>query len=158
MNKLLVTTLESRFRVYDLRTQVRPSRRPGRAAPPPPTATLPSPQHPSEGFAHVSEKAHKSTVWMGRHLPQNRELFVTTGGNGGINVYKYHYPEDGRVAKDADGVPRGVAGRAELLNARVVSSQPLVAWDWSPDKEGLAVAAALDQTLRVFIVTKLNKY
>jgi hypothetical protein len=52
-------------------------------------------------------------------------------------VYKYHYPEQ-RAAKDAEGVPRGVAGRAELLNARVVSSQPLVAWDWSPDKEGLA--------------------
>ena len=81
----------------------------------------------------------------------------TTGGNGGINVYKYHYPEE-RVVKDAEGIPRGVAGRAELLNARVVSSQPLVAWDWSPDKEGLAVAAALDQTLRVFIVTKLHKY
>ena len=134
MNKLLVTTLESRFRVYDLRTQ-----------------------HPTEGFAHVSERAHKSTVWMGRHLPQNRELFVTTGGNGGVNVYKYRYPEE-RAVKDAEGVPRGVAGSVELLNARVVSSQPLVAWDWSPDKEGLAVAAALDQTLRVFIVTKLNKY
>ena len=57
----------------------------------------------------MSERAHKSTVWMGRHLPQNRELFVTTGGNGGVNVYKYRYPEE-RAVKDAEGVPRGVAG------------------------------------------------
>ena len=65
MNKLLVTTLESKFRLYDMRTQ-----------------------HPSEGFAHLSQKAHKSTVWLGRHLPQNRDVFCTTGGNGGVNLYK----------------------------------------------------------------------
>jgi hypothetical protein len=33
-------------------------------------------------------QAHKSTVWVGAHLPQNRELFATTGGNGSVNVYK----------------------------------------------------------------------
>lgn len=87
MNKLLVTSLESRFRVYDMRTQ-----------------------HREEGFAFLTEKvrvaaggetahphappsaaaaqAHKSTVWLGRHLPQNRDLFMTTGGNGGLNIYK----------------------------------------------------------------------
>jgi hypothetical protein len=48
-----------------------------------------------------------------------------------------------------------VAGTCELLNARVVSSQPVVAWDWHGEKEGLAVGAALDQTVRVYIVTKL---
>jgi hypothetical protein len=41
---------------------------------------------------------------------------------------------------------------------RVLSSQPIVSLDWSPDKEGLCVLSCLDQTLRVFIVTKLNKY
>jgi WD40 repeat protein len=65
MNKLLVTTLESKVRLYDLRTQ-----------------------HPTQGFAHLSQKAHKSTVWLGRHLPQNRDVFCTTGGNGGVNLYK----------------------------------------------------------------------
>lgn len=67
--QLVVTTLESKFRTYDMRTQ-----------------------HPEAGFAHVSEKAHKSTVWLARHLPQNRDLFMTGGGNGGFNLYKYHYP------------------------------------------------------------------
>lgn len=57
--------------------------------------------------------------------------------------------------KDEEGRPKGVAGTVELLNARIVSTQPLVAWDWSPDKEGLAAAACLDQTIRVFLVTKL---
>ena len=65
MNKLVVSTLESKFRVYNMRTQ-----------------------HPEKGFSFLSEKAHKSTVWLGRHLPQNRDLFMTAGGNGGINLYR----------------------------------------------------------------------
>jgi len=65
MNKLVATTLESRFRVYDARTQ-----------------------HPAEGFAFREEPAHKSTIWRVRHLPQNRDVFATTGGNGGLNLYR----------------------------------------------------------------------
>lgn len=38
--------------------------------------------------AAAAAQAHKSTVWLGRHLPQNRDLFMTTGGNGGLNIYK----------------------------------------------------------------------
>jgi len=134
MNKMAVTTLESKFRVFDMRTQ-----------------------HPSNGFTCLTEKAHKATVWCVRHLPQNRDLFMTGGGNGGFNLYKYHYPTS-RVTNAKDNVPMGVVGNVELLNSRVISSQPIVAFDWSPDLEGLCSLACLDQTLRVFIVTKLNKF
>ena len=65
MNKLAVTTLEHRFRIYDVRTL-----------------------NQELGFAYVDENAHNSTVWLARHLPQNRDLFATTGGNGTINLYK----------------------------------------------------------------------
>lgn len=134
MNKMAITTLESRFRVFDMRTQ-----------------------HPTEGFSCLSEKAHKATVWCARHLPQNRDLFMTGGGNGGFNMYKYHYPKS-RTATAKDNVPMGVAGTVELLNSKVISSQPIVSMDWSPDKEGLCVLSCLDQTIRSYIVTKLNKY
>jgi len=134
MNKMTVTTLESKFRVFDMRTQ-----------------------HPTEGFSCMTEKAHKATVWVSRHLPQNRDLFMTGGGNGGFNVYKYHYPK-ARTTMAKDNVPMGVAGSVELLNSKVISSQPIVSLDWSPDKEGLCVLACLDQTIRSYIVTKLNKY
>jgi WD40 repeat protein len=53
MNKLGVATLESRFRLFDMRTQ-----------------------HPAQGFSCLQEKAHKATVWLVRHLPQNRDLFM----------------------------------------------------------------------------------
>ena len=125
MNKLLVTTLESKFWCFDMRTQ-----------------------HAKDGFAFKTEKAHRSTIWLNRHLPQNRDIFMTGGGNGGFNLYKYHYPMN-RVGKDAkDGTPKGVMGDIELLNSRVISTQPIVAFDWSPDRVGLCCMGCLDQSLR----------
>ena len=44
MNKLVVTTLESKFRVFDMRTQ-----------------------HPTEGFACLTEKAHKVSILYTSH-------------------------------------------------------------------------------------------
>lgn len=76
MNKLVVTTLESKFHVFDLKTY-----------------------HPEKGFTGMSELAHKSTIWGARHFPQNRDLFTTLGGNGALNLYKYHYPAS-RSIKD----------------------------------------------------------
>jgi len=135
MNKLVVTTLESKFNVYDMRTQ-----------------------HQSEGFSYISEKAHRSTIWLSRHLPQNRDIFATCGGNGGLNLYKYNYPMSRTKKHVDDGAPVGVMGNVELLNSRIISTQPIVSFDWSPDKNGLACMAALDQVVRVYLVTKLNKY
>lgn len=125
MNKLVITTLESKFRVYDMRTQ-----------------------HATDGFSHLIERAHKSTVWLAKHLPQNRDIFVTGGGNGGMNIYKYHYPSK-RIGKHPkDSAPIGITGSAELLNSRVLSTQPVVSFDWSPDREGLCCMSCLDQSLR----------
>ena len=125
MNKMVVTTLESKFRTYDLRTQ-----------------------HKTEGFAHVSELAHRSTVWIAKHLPQNRDIFMTGGGNGGFNIYKYHYPNKRQRQHPQDSSIIGVPGSVELLNSRVMSSQPLSSFDWNMDREGLCCMSFLDQSLR----------
>lgn len=78
MNKLAVTTLEGGLHVYDVRTQ-----------------------HPSHGMACVSERdagrslgtngvisGARATVWAVRHLPQNRDIFVTCGGTGSIRLWQ----------------------------------------------------------------------
>jgi len=83
---------------------------------------------------------------------------MTGGGNGGFNLYKYHYPANREAEHKKDKAPIGVMGNVELLNSRVISTQPIVSFDWSPDREGLCCLSCLDQSLRVFIVTKLNKY
>jgi WD40 repeat protein len=97
MNKLVATTLESKFHVFDLKTY-----------------------HPEKGYTGLAEIAHKSTIWGVRHLPQNRDIFGTLGGNGALNIYKYHYPAN-RSLKDVDGIPQGVVGRVELLNDKVLA-------------------------------------
>ncbi|KAK3092270.1 hypothetical protein FSP39_000535 [Pinctada imbricata] len=134
MNKLAATSLEAKFQVFDMRTQ-----------------------HPTKGFASVTEKAHKSTtIWGAKHLPQNRDLFMTLGGNGSLYLWKYNYPEK-RVKQDEDKKDMGVAGTLSLLQNAVMSTQPINSFDWSPDKEGLCVCTAFDQAIRVIIVTKLNR-
>lgn len=132
MNKLAVGGLEANFRVFDMRTQ-----------------------HTEQGFASVSQKAHKSTVWTTRFLPQNREILASTGGNGTINLYKYSYPEQ-RVIKDDKGREMGVAGTLEQLATTRVSEHPIVSFDWHMDKMGLYAAGCIDQTVRVGLATKLQ--
>ncbi|KAF6030072.1 WDR92 [Bugula neritina] len=134
MNKMVATTLESKFYVYDMRTQ-----------------------HPTKGFTSLSEKAHKSTIWCVKHLPQNRDIFMTTGGTGTLNLWKYNYPAK-RIVKTEEGNELGVVGSLDLLQNTALSTQPISSFDWSPDKPGLCVCTAFDQTLRVLITTKLNQY
>jgi dynein axonemal assembly factor 10 len=112
-------------------------------------------QHPELGFAYTSINAHKSTVWQARHMPQNREVFMSTGGNGTLNLYKYSYPAQ-RVQKDEKGREYGVAGSAELISSRKVSEQPVVSFDWNAEKQGLCAFSCLDSTIKVGIVTKTS--
>ncbi|CAH8606102.1 unnamed protein product [Dicrocoelium dendriticum] len=142
MNKLVATTLEGKIHVWDMRTQ-----------------------HPTKGFASLTEKTQGSTIWQVRHLPQQRDVFMTLGGNGNVCLWQYHYPAKRKrtvreAAPDGSGdieVAQGVAGTLSQLQNVTLSSQPVCSLDWCPDKLGLAVCVSFDQTLRLLIVTKLNK-
>lgn len=75
-------------------------------------------------------------------------------------MHEYVMP---RLALSSSSPSRSTHSRPPLVStppspSQVLASQPIVSFDWSPDKEGLAVAACLDQTVRVFIVTKLHLY
>jgi len=131
-NKLVLTTLESRYRLYDMRTC-----------------------HPVHGYSFLSQPAHESTVWAAKHLPQNRDVFMTCGGNGSLELWKYSYPTQRKI-KEKDGHDKGVLGTVEQLQKKTFSTQPVASFDWNADKEGLAVMGILDQTVRVVVCTKLN--
>jgi len=47
-------------------------------------------------------------------------LFTTLGGNGHLNLFKYHYPQN-RSIKDENDLPIGVVGRVELLNEKKIA-------------------------------------
>ncbi|XP_045480770.1 dynein axonemal assembly factor 10 [Harmonia axyridis] len=134
MNKLVATTLESKIYCFDVSTH-----------------------HPKKGYAFITEKAHNSTIWSAKHLPQNREIFMTTGGNGTLCLWKYNYP-DRRVERDSDGIEYAVPGELSLLQNCVLTEQPITGFDWCKEKLGLSVCSAYDQSVKVLITTKLNLY
>ena len=99
MNKLVVTTLESRYRLYDMRTF-----------------------HPVHGYSFLSQAAHESTVWAPRHLPQNRDVFMTTGGNGSLELWKYSYPQQRKI-KEKDGHDKGVLGEVQRVAVAAIAAR-----------------------------------
>jgi hypothetical protein len=40
----------------------------------------------------LSRKHDHATIWGGRFLPQNREIFATLGGGGNLSLWQYNYP------------------------------------------------------------------
>ena len=131
MNKLVVTSLESKYRVYDMRTL-----------------------HPTSGYAGSTLTAHSSTVWSVRHVPSNRDVWLTTGGNGSMQLSKYEYPA--QRTRKVEGGEEGVMGEVTVVAKGKWGDQPIVSTEWHAEKVGLLATASLDQQVRVGIVTKLN--
>eukprot|EP01083_Nonionella_stella_P181100 647664_1 len=129
MNKLLITSLESQFRVYNLKML-----KSGAECP------------------HVLQKAHDATVWLGKHLPQNRDLFATLGGNGTIKIWKFFYSKKLR-GDDFNYKQNNEFGILELVAENTLTDQPIVSFDWNKEKSGLALVCALDQTCRIIYLS-----
>lgn len=60
------------------------------------------------------------------------------------------------VLDSESALMRGQPGTMTLLCTAALSSQPVAALDFSPDRAGLFVCAAFDQTLRVGYVAGLR--
>lgn len=91
----------------------------------------------------------KATVWSVRHMPQNRDVFVTSSGQGGVQLWKYTHNGN-------KGQEHVFPGEVELINNTVVSTQPINSFDWSKNFQGLGVCSSLDQTVRVILATEKN--
>lgn len=110
--------------------------------------------HPTRGAARAATLSPVAcTLWGVRHAPQDRERFALLGGCGSVWLYRYSYPDKRSAVDPKDGKSYGIAGSCEYVAGHAVSSQPVVCFDWSPDKAGLAVCGCLDQCARVFAVT-----
>ena len=51
---------------------------------------------------------------------------------------------------------KGVAGNMELLAEHRVTEQPITSFAWNVEKTGLFCCTALDQCIRIGMVTKLH--
>jgi hypothetical protein len=60
-----------------------------------------------QGFSSVTERVTAgSTVWGVSHLPQNREVFMVSSGDGTLHLYKYHYPDQRRIKVSGMNITR----------------------------------------------------
>ncbi|GAW82105.1 G-beta repeat protein [Plasmodium gonderi] len=110
------------------------------------------------GYAYSKDQVVSGTCWGTPFLPQNRDIFASLGGDGNLALYKYVNPEKNYIFDETKGCKRGVVGELEKLNFLKVSTQPIISFDWNNNKLGLCVFASLDQTIRVYIITKLNLF
>eukprot|EP01063_Lacrimia_lanifica_P013748 TRINITY_DN2035_c0_g1_i2.p2 TRINITY_DN2035_c0_g1~~TRINITY_DN2035_c0_g1_i2.p2 ORF type:complete len:364 (+),score=104.29 TRINITY_DN2035_c0_g1_i2:119-1210(+) len=131
MNKLIVSSLEGRIRVYNLRTL-----------------------HPTLGYSYVEQRVSTGTIWCTKPLPQNREVMMACGA-GELALCKYHYPPQ-QVVKDQEGADKGVPGSVDEVNKATIGQQPVASFDWNRSKLGLGVCSAFDQSIRVVACTKLD--
>ncbi|XP_051900277.1 dynein axonemal assembly factor 10-like isoform X2 [Pristis pectinata] len=128
LNKLVVTTLEGRVHVFDMQKF-----------------------NTNKGLSCRSEKPYKFTAWTVRHLPQNRSIFVTSGGAGSLHLWKHGdsstlFERTDHEREDKDSTS------PTLLNSISLSSQPIGSLDWNTDKQGLCISASFDHKVHIVIV------
>lgn len=111
----------------------------------------------SESFSKFTEKIDNNnhTIWGGRFLYQNRNVFVTIDGSGAVKSWKY---EDPKLSSETNNDnSKNVPSYLEKLQECQISDQPISAFDWSPDMPGLAVSTSFDQKVRLLAFTNLDK-
>uniref|UniRef100_A0A1D2A1S6 Uncharacterized protein n=1 Tax=Auxenochlorella protothecoides TaxID=3075 RepID=A0A1D2A1S6_AUXPR len=105
------------------------------------------PCQPDHGRAlEVQQARMDSVLWGVAPLPQNREVLAVHAGDGSLSVHAYHYADS-----------RHEVGGMEQLSHAQVAQQGIPSFDWHPQREGLWVAAAYDQQLRIGCVTGLRR-
>eukprot|EP00252_Welwitschia_mirabilis_P002120 TRINITY_DN12035_c0_g1_i1.p1 TRINITY_DN12035_c0_g1~~TRINITY_DN12035_c0_g1_i1.p1 ORF type:complete len:361 (-),score=66.19 TRINITY_DN12035_c0_g1_i1:141-1223(-) len=134
IDKFVAATLGSQFHVFDLHDG-----------------------YSSKGHSFLTETmSHGKTLWGVKHLPQNPEVFMVYAGDGSLSLYKYTYLRE-TAAVGSKGSSQMRITKPKLLSSRVMSTQPVLAFDWNLDKGGLAVMCSFDQFVRVIIVKQLQQ-
>ena len=135
MSKLSATCLEGRAHLWNLKS--------------------PNPNGTYVGWTGNVEKSNH-TVWGGRFLHQNSDVFVTIGGSGAVKLWKYICHKETYQTNHKENIPV-ISGNLEKLQEIQIAEQPISAFDWSPDKLGLAVSTSFDQKVRLLAFTNLDK-
>ncbi|XP_078097189.1 dynein axonemal assembly factor 10-like isoform X3 [Mustelus asterias] len=101
---------------------------------------------------NVKSGPYKFTAWTVRHLPQNGNIFITSGGAGCLHLWKHS--ESSALLNKTDQEPedRDSASASRLLSTISLSSQPIGSLDWNADKQGLCIAASFDRRVHILII------
>lgn len=136
MNKLLATTVDSKFTIFDIRN----------------SSTLDIENRLTQKV-QIEENQHVP-IWAGQHLPQNREIFMTCGGDGTVGIYRYQRKKKSH-SKDKNSP---LVGHIKRLRRCKLGESPILSVDFSTDKKGLCLMTEYNQIVKVCMVTSIDKY
>ena len=113
INKMIVTTLDSKFYLYDFTNYF---------------------QNQKKLYDVVN-----TTIWGAKFLPQKRDMFVSLGGDGNLNLYKYDKKDFLNNSND----------KLNMLSSNYICSRPIIGFDWHLIKNGLACLVSLDNSIKI---------
>jgi len=123
LNKMTVTTLGSKLYLYDLNNL-------------------------EQNLNNKCKKLYdevNTTIWGTKFLPQKRNIFVSLGGDGTLNLYKY---ENSEFASDNEKV--------RILSTNNICNAPIIGFDWHSIKNGLTCLVSLDHTIKICLCSDIN--
>ena len=133
INKMAVTTLDSKIYLFDLKNLIKNN---------------------NLRCNKLSDEINSTTIWGTKFLPQKRDVFVCLGGNGNLNLYKYNNNDFNLVEEEFDNNKK--KGKLTLLNSNNISTHPIIGFDWHNTKSGLCCLIAFDRTVKICTLNKIN--
>lgn len=131
-NKMVVSTLDSKIYLFDLKTLEKNN---------------------NLKYEKLSYEVNNTTIWGTKFVPQKRDIFISMGGNGSLNLYKYNNNDsiyDEELAKNKKNK------KLTLLNSNIICTQPVIGFDWHNTKLGLSCLVAFDRTVKICTMSQLN--
>lgn len=129
INKMVATTLDSKIYLFDLKTLDKNN---------------------NLIYEKLCDEVNNTTIWGTKFIPQRRDIFVSMGGNGTLNLYKYNNSD--LIGNDLKREKRKLI----LLNNNLICSHPIIGFDWNNAKFGLSCLVAFDHTVKICNINKYN--
>ena len=125
LNKMIVTTLGSKFYLFDLNYDINNN----------------IDMKNNFKYKRLYDDVN-ITVWGTKFLPQNRNIFASLGGNGCLNLYDYKY----RDFNDENYINNK---KLKLLSYNKICSAPIIGFDWHYINYGLSCLVSLDNFVKI---------
>ena len=134
INKMISTTLDSKIYLFDLKNL----------------------ENNNNLNCHkLIDEVNNTTIWGTKFMPQKRDIFISMGGNGSLNLYKYKNNDFN--FDDIDNIHNNKGNRElKLLNSNIISKQPIIGFDWHKIKFGLSCLVSFDHSVKICTFNNLN--
>ena len=132
INKMIATTLDSKIYLFDVKNLEKRN---------------------NSNCDKLMDEINNTTIWGTKFVPQRRDIFVSLGGNGSLNIYKFHNSDFNCDKIESSNKENR---KLKLINSHIISTQPIIGFDWHSTKLGLSCLVAFDRTVKICTINKLN--